>query len=193
MKEGDDFVGILLAAGRSRRFGGDKLLHPLSDGTPLALASANALHAVLPRTVAVVRPGNKALIELFAAHGIETVIAEHADSGMGASLAAGIAATAKASGWLIALADMPAVPVAAIAGVRDALLAGAAIAAPSNGGRRGHPVGFSSRYRAELLALEGDAGARRLLERDGSGVVEITIDSDGIFADIDFPGDLKYL
>ncbi len=107
MKEKGDLVGILLAAGRSTRFGSDKLLHPLPDGTPMALAGAKALCAALPRTVAVIRADNTALAALFAAHGIETAIAEQADAGMGASLAAGIAATAGAGGWLVALGDMP--------------------------------------------------------------------------------------
>jgi hypothetical protein len=77
--------------------------------------------------------------------------------------------------------------------VRNALSEGAALAAPSRAGRRGHPVGFASHYRDELLALQGDNGARRLLERDRSKVVEIKIDDAGIFADIDIRGDLKNL
>jgi molybdenum cofactor cytidylyltransferase len=88
---------------------------------------------------------------------------------------------------------MPAVPSVAIAGVRNALSEGAALAAPSRAGRRGHPVGFASHYRDELLALQGDNGARRLLERDRSKVAEIKIDDAGIFADIDIPSDLKNL
>jgi molybdenum cofactor cytidylyltransferase len=80
--------------------------------------------------------------------------------------------------------------VAAIVGVRNALSAGADLAAPSFNGRRGHPVGFASHYREELLALQGDTGARRLLERDVSHVVNIKIDHVGIFADIDIPSNL---
>jgi molybdenum cofactor cytidylyltransferase len=58
---------------------------------------------------------------------------------------------------------------------------------------RGHPVGFASHYRDELLALQGDNGARRLLERDISHVTDIKIEDAGIFADIDIPGDLQKL
>ena len=46
---------ILLAAGRSSRFGGNKLLHPLADGTPVALAAARNLVAALPGALAVVK------------------------------------------------------------------------------------------------------------------------------------------
>ena len=47
--------GILLAAGAAKRFGGGKLLHALADGTPLGVASARHLLAVLPDVLAVVR------------------------------------------------------------------------------------------------------------------------------------------
>jgi len=48
--------GILLAAGFSRRFGANKLLHPLADGIPIALAAARRLRAALPEVLAVVNP-----------------------------------------------------------------------------------------------------------------------------------------
>ena len=112
---------------------------------------------------------------------------------MAASLVCGVRTDLDAAGWLIGLADMPAIPVEAIASVRNALSDGAAIAVPVHAGRRGHPVGFARRYRIELLALQGDTGARRLLERDKSKLVEIDIDDAGIFADIDIPGDLQQL
>jgi molybdenum cofactor cytidylyltransferase len=58
-------VGILLAGGSGTRFrasgGGDKLLHPLPDGTPIAVAALRQLVAAVPRVVAVVRPGADSL------------------------------------------------------------------------------------------------------------------------------------
>lgn len=187
MKAEGGLVGILLAAGRSTRFGSDKLLHPLAGGTPMALASAIALRAAAPRTVAVIRAGNAELAALFAAHGIETAIAEQADYGMGASLAAGVAATAGADGWLVALGDMPYVRPQTGARVADVLRAGARLAAPSFQGRRGHPVGFSAWFRAELLALRGDEGARAILQRHAGEVVRVECDDPGVLIDIDEP------
>lgn len=196
-------AAIVLAAGTSRRFGSDKLLHPVTRrGVTLPLAA----HSLLPwleafaNVTAVVRPE----AEIFCS-AVETalgaeksaairwVICADAARGMAASLACGVHANRDATGWLVGLADMPAVPAAAISGVRDALLAGAGLAAPLCDGRRGHPVGFASHYREELLALQGDAGARHLLERDKSCVMQIKTDDEGIFADIDVPGDLRCL
>jgi molybdenum cofactor cytidylyltransferase len=193
----------VLAAGASRRFGSDKLLHPVSlRGVTLPLAA----HSLLPwlemfaQITVVVRPGAEsfcsaletALGESKAAR-IDWIECANAGHGMASSLVCGVRSNHDAAGWLIGLADMPAVPAAAIAGVRDALSAGATLAAPSHDGRRGHPVGFASHYRDELLALQGDNGARRLLERDRSRVVDIRIGDAGILADIDVPGDLRDL
>lgn len=203
----------MLAAGASQRFGSDKLLHPLSlRGVTLPLAA----HSLLPwlesfgQVSVVVRPGSNVFRSAIEASldigngdigkggadnsaSINWISCADAALGMAASLACGVHANLDADGWLIGLADMPAVPVEAITRVRKALSAGAAIAVPAHAGRRGHPVGFARQYRIELLALEGDVGARRLLKRDSSDVVEIDIDDAGIFADIDIPNDLKRL
>ncbi len=203
MPDPSEIAAIVLAAGASRRFGSDKLLHPVTlRGVTLPLAA----HSLLPwletfgHVTVVVRPGAETFCSAIeTALGainpapIRWIVCADAAQGMAASLACGVRANRDAAGWLIGLADMPAVPMAAIAGVRNALLAGAALAAPSRDGRRGHPVGFAAHYRDELLALQGDTGARRLLERDRSNVVDIKIDHAGIFADIDIPGDLQYL
>ncbi len=185
MPRHDEPAGILLAAGRSRRFGGDKLLHPLPDGTPMVLASANALRAVLPRVIAVVRADHPELAALLAAHRIETVVAAQADAGMGASLAAGVAATAQAPGWLIALGDMPFIQPHTVARVVNELQRGAPLAAPSYQGRRGHPVGFSAKYREPLLELGGDEGARALLQQNADDLVLIECGDKGVLRDID--------
>jgi molybdenum cofactor cytidylyltransferase len=70
----------------------------------------------------------------------------------------------------------------------DALAAGAGIAAPVMAGRRGNPDGFGLVHLDALLALSGDAGARRLLQM--FPVTEVPVDDPGIFRDIDLPGDL---
>ncbi len=198
-----DIAAIVLAAGESRRFGSDKLLHAVTlRGVTLPLAA----HSLLPwleafgHVTVIVRPGADAFCSAIetALGGARSALIRWVEcvgaaQGMASSLVCGVRANRDAAAWLIGLADMPAVPVAAITGVRDALSAGATLAAPSRSGRRGHPVGFASHYRDELLALQGDNGARRLLERDLAKATDIPIGDAGIFADIDIPGDLQYL
>ena len=75
-------VGILLAAGQGSRFGSDKLLHPLKDGTPMALVAARHLRPACNRLFAVLRPDSATLAGLLAAEGYETIICPDAEAGM---------------------------------------------------------------------------------------------------------------
>jgi molybdenum cofactor cytidylyltransferase len=188
-------VGILLAAGSGSRFGGDKLLAKLDDGTAVGEATLRSLARVLDRVVAVVRPGDAPLLELLQAGGADVAICERAAEGMGASLACGVARASQrwsdATGWLVVLADMPWLAPASIAAVAAALVRGSALAAPAYAGRRGHPVGISSRFRDDLLALSGDEGARGLLAAH-RGEVELIATSDpSVLRDVDTPDDLR--
>lgn len=182
--------GILLAAGAAQRFGGGKLLHPLPDGTPLGVASARRLLAALPDVVAVVRPGDDTLAAALAAAGCEVSVCADAVRGMGHSLAHAVAARSNAAGWVIALADMPALTTATIAAVAQAVAGGAVLAAPVYQGRRGHPVGIGSRFRDELLRLEGDAGAREIVAAHRAQMVLIDCVDSGVLLDIDRREDL---
>lgn len=186
-------VGILLAAGSSRRFGTDKRLHILPDGTPMALASARHLAAVCARTIVVIRPNDTALASLLAAEGLETVVCNAAEQGMGHSLACGVAATADAAGWLVALADMPYIQSASYHAVLHAMLGGAALARPIHNGRPGHPVAFAAVHLDKLLALTGDQGGKAILEADPAALVLCPVDDPGVLKDVDVPVQIEAL
>ncbi|MBU1363335.1 MAG: nucleotidyltransferase family protein [Gammaproteobacteria bacterium] len=183
----NQIVGILLAAGSSRRFGADKRLHPLADGTPMALASARHLAAVCARSIVVIRPDDTVLASLLEAEGLETVVCAEAEQGMGHSLASGVAATADAVGWIVALADMPYIEPASYHAVLHAMQDGAALARPIHDGCPGHPVAFGAAYRAELLALTGDQGGKAILEADPAALVLCPVDDPGVLKDVDVP------
>jgi molybdenum cofactor cytidylyltransferase len=182
--------GILLAAGAATRFGGGKLLHPLEDGVAIAAHAARNLLAVTGEVVAVVRWGDFPLSDMLDEEGCRVAMFQGAARGMGASLAHGMAQARDAGGWVVALADMPRIAQQTIRGVVTALEQGALIAAPSYKGERGHPVGFSAALRGELLALDGDQGARAVLERHRDAVKLIECDDPGVLYDIDSKSDL---
>jgi len=182
--------GILLAAGRSLRFGGDKLLHPLADGTPMAAAALRALQAAVSDVVAVVRDSDSQLAALLAREGARVVPCPRADRGLGASLAWGVTRAPDGNGWVIALADMPFVRTETIVEVVRALESGAAIAAPFFQSRRGHPVGFAAAFGDELRTLDGDEGARALLQRHAAQLARVEVDDPGVLRDVDTPQDL---
>ncbi|HYC37615.1 MAG TPA: nucleotidyltransferase family protein [Usitatibacter sp.] len=184
-------MGILLCGGSATRFGGDKLL---AGTPPIAAQAARNLLAAVPRVLAVVPAGRAALMAMLEGAGCEVLETDRTTAGMGSTLAAGIEASAGAPGWIVALGDMPSVRTTTIAALRQALEAGATIAAPVNAeGRRGHPVGFSSALRAELVSLGGDVGARGILQRHASDVRPVRVDDDGIFIDVDTREDLGKL
>lgn len=184
-------AGILLAAGRSVRFGQDKLLYPLDDGTPLGVRSARHLSAAISRCYAVVADRDARLGSLFVEEGVTVVPCGNAEQGMGASIACGVAAAGDADGYVIALADMPFVAPATIRLVADALEQGALCAAPTYRGQRGHPVGFARAMRGELLALDGERGARAVFARAASQARFLEVDDPGILRDVDRLGDLR--
>ena len=184
-------VGVLLAAGVGRRFGGDKLMHRLPDGTPLAAAAASSLRTACGRVVAVLRPDHELLASTLAAAGCEIVLCVDADKGMGHSLAAGVRAAADAAGWIVALGDMPSIAVSSHRAVAACLRAGASIAATQYRGQRGHPVGFSSAWFAELSALTGDQGGRAILAKNRQHLIVCPVADPGVILDIDHPEDLQ--
>ena len=190
LSAGDPIVGILLAAGSASRFGGDKLLAPLQDGTPLGVRAWSNLVAGVGSVLAVVRPGDQTLARALLDHGAELTACPYAANGMGQSLAWAIRARPLAKAWVIALADMPWIEVATIQRIADALEGGAELVAASHQGVRGHPVGFSRRYYGELAALSGDEGAKSLLRRHEAELQLIETDDAGISRDVDTPGDL---
>jgi molybdenum cofactor cytidylyltransferase len=185
-------VGILLAAGRGKRFDPsgvqNKLLQTLENGDAVVAASARNMLAALPRVLAVVRPGDDKVAALLGALGCEVRVCADADLGMGESLTTAIDHTRGAEGWVIALGDMPHVRPETIGALAATIERGARIAAPVYQGRRGNPVAFGRYHLPLLLALEGDQGARAILK--SHEVSELTVDDVGVVRDIDTPGDL---
>ena len=156
-------VGLLLAAGHSRRFGPkDKLLAPYR-GAPLVSHAAAALREAAPGPlIAVLRSAEvAACLPEF-----EPVFVDTPDAPQSASLRAGImrAADLDAAGVLVALGDMPLVPATHIAALL-ALGEDHDLAATQAGDRILPPAWFAARHFAALAALSGDRGARDLLRR----------------------------
>lgn len=189
-----NIVALLLAAGRAERFGGAKLLARIpagpDAGSEIGVVALRRLRAAIPDVVAVVRPGDVVLAKLLESEGARVIVAARASEGMGASLAAAVAAAPDADGYIVALADMPWIEPGTIARVVDALAGGASLAAPRHRGERGHPVGFSAVHRAALLALRGDEGAKEIVAAHRDALVLFDVDDPGVLRDIDDPHDL---
>jgi len=186
-------TGLLLAAGQSQRFGSPKLLQRLADDEPLAIHSARSLLGAVDRAVAIVRPDDLVLAAQLRRHGFEVVCCPDPRGGQGATLAFGVRVTGGSTAWLVALADMPYIKPETAQAVATRLRAGAIIAAPYFGSRRGHPVGFGRALGPQLGALTGDAGAVALIKAYRHLLVKVPCSDSGILADVDTPDDLRIL
>jgi len=187
-------LGILLAAGKSTRFGSNKLLYPVIDNTPMILLCAEKLASVLPDSVAVISSELIGLTTQLEQLGLAVVINEQAELGMGSSISCAIRAgeslSQSSGGWLIMLADMPYLHSQTIQQLVNQLEKGASIVAPAYNQKRGHPVGFSQTYKNELLALNKDKGAREILKKYHEALELVPVNDKGVLLDIDQLSDI---
>jgi len=185
---------VVLAAGQSRRMGGrDKLLE-LVDGVPLLHHVARALsQSSVDEIVVVLPPDPGARLTALESTNARMVINPRAAEGMGTSVGVGVTALkAEADAVLIVLADMPEVT----AGDYDRLIAAfdpsedrAIARAVTDAGIPGHPVLFGRRFFELLRALEGDRGARALIEDYPEFVVDVTLPGAAAATDLDTVAD----
>jgi molybdenum cofactor cytidylyltransferase len=163
-------AALVLAAGLSTRFAGDKLVHPYR-GKPLAAHVADAV-ATLPVgfRLAVCPAANPARQAIFRERGFEIVENGNPGAGLSSSLILGArrALDLDADALLVCLADMPHVTAAYLGTLLAALDSATEIVASQRGEVRGPPAAFARRALPRLLALRGDAGARTLLATAGA-------------------------
>jgi molybdenum cofactor cytidylyltransferase len=192
-------AAIILAAGRSTRFGQDRVATKAVaefDGAPLVRRVAEAALASRASPVLVVtgHAGNLIAAAL-KDYDVRLVDAPDYAAGLSRSLRAGVAAVPDdADGAVVLLADMPLIAPALI----DALIAtfdampNAKAVVPAYAGRRGNPVLLGRPLFAKIARLDGDRGAGQILA-EIEGVVEYPVADESIFIDVDTPDDLRQL
>lgn len=179
---------IVLAAGKSSRFGSNKLTAEFR-GEPLLHHAIRAAKAAPVAEVLVIAHPDTFIGEWAGAPPVRAV--HLASSALSESLRAGIAAAGDVDGVFVYLGDMPLVPHA-ISGALAKVLGDHYAALPRHAGRPGHPALLSRKTFADLADLQGDAGAGRVL-KEREDVVYLDCDSPYIHADVDMPADLERL
>jgi molybdenum cofactor cytidylyltransferase len=188
-----DVIAIVLAAGRSKRFGSDKRLAHLFGGEALL---SQTLSIVMPNfshtyVVLKVEDDPQALLPPMYVPQVQILRAPHADCGLGSSLADAFHALQNAHGLAAAifLGDMPWLSPATCQTL-IALATTENIIRPRYKGQAGHPVIFGRRFWSELEQVSGEEGARELFKRCIQDCIWVDVDDSGVTRDIDYPRDL---
>lgn len=191
-------AGLLLAAGKGTRFDQsgieNKLLARSRDGVPVITYSALNLAAAVENRIAVIRPGAANVRKHLKLAGYLVIECPDAASGMGHSLAWGVAEAMKHFDMqmlIVALADMPSVQTSTMTVLLEAAEKTENIVAPVFQGKRGNPVVFREKHFEKLSRLTGDRGASQFMKNEKVTLIEV--DDPGIHRDIDSPEDLEKL
>ena len=167
--------GLILAAGGGLRYGGPKALARTAAGEPWLRHAARALDdgGVAP-VIAVLGAAAEEARTLLP-HGIRTVVAERWADGIGASLAAGLAALAEtdAPAAVVTLVDLPGLPGEAVRRIIAPPVVPATLRQATYDAHPGHPVLLGREHWVPLSAtLRGDSGARQYLVAHGVEEIE---------------------
>lgn len=178
----------MLAAGDSRRFGGDKRQALLADGRSLLNASLHNAIGVFSPLILVLRAQDDP-VALGVPAQVQVVRNLQAAQGMASSLVAGMRmlsaqAISGPDAVAILLADMPCIERTTLNNLA-ALASPESIVVPSYQGQRGHPVIFGRAFWPELMSLAGDAGAREIVRQHRECVKVLQVQDPGVCIDID--------
>jgi molybdenum cofactor cytidylyltransferase len=186
-------AAIVLAAGFARRMGRQKLLLELG-GKPVIRWSVEAVLPHVADVVVVTGQDDDALRAALAGLAVRFTVNPRPEAGQGSSIAVGMTALKPwTAAVLIALGDQPRLPEGVIpALLRARVASGRAIAAPIYRGTQGTPVLFAAEVFEELAALDGDRGARAIVQARPERVTRVVLDTP-MPPDVDTPEDYARL
>ncbi|HAU66877.1 MAG TPA: hypothetical protein DCW52_00610 [Gammaproteobacteria bacterium] len=197
---------VVVAAGSSRRFGSSKMQYVMSDGRVLLEHSLDIYESVgniesikITPVIVVLPPDNASLKKIVEARGAIAKDCPDSHQGMSASIKAGlsyaVSSTTNLEACLIALGDMPYVAPKTIELLINSAQPNKIIIPyqfkADGKSKNGNPVIFGKEFFPEILALQGDKGAKSVLNANPQAQCFIEVQDAGIFQDIDRPEDLK--
>jgi len=187
-------AAVVLAAGQGERFGGEKVVADLR-GVPIVRHVVDRVRLAGLAPVIVVA-GHAATSVRAALSGTDAVVVENPrpEDGLSASLRLGVESIPEGcNAFVVALGDQPMIDVEVVRTLAETWRSSnAAAVVPLYRDGRGNPVLFDATMGRRLRALQGDSGAKDLLEAMGDRVVRVTVDA-AAPRDIDTPEDLRAL
>lgn len=183
---------VLLAAGKSERFGSNKLLADFM-GKPMICSALEALRCVAAQSVCVVT-GCEEAASLARQYGCHVVWNDAAHLGQAHSLCLGVSAMRDMDAVLLMAADQPRLTAGSLKRLLEAFASSSkGIACLCDQTHMGNPAVFSSVYFSELLALSGDRGAKGILRAHQDDLIAVPCVNAGELADADTPQELERL
>ena len=184
---------IILAAGRSRRMGVQKLLLPFAGKTVIGHIVDEVLRSPVEQAIVVVGQEGGRIAEALAGRSVALVTNADPEGEMLSSVRCGLAALPpECEAVLVALGDQPGIAAETIRRMIEAYqTAGRGIVVPVHGGKGGHPILFSMRYRDEVLTRYDDVGLRGLRQAHPEDVLELPAADPSVLSDMDLPEDYR--
>lgn len=184
---------IVLAAGRSRRMGAQKVLLPFGGKTVIAHIVDELLRSVIDEVYVVVGHEGERVATALSGRPVSVVANPDYGRGMLSSVRCGLRALPQpCEAILLALGDQPAVTCELVdTMVRSFTATDKGILAPLYQGQRGHPLLFSEHYRDEILTCHDEVGLRGLLRAHPNDVFELSVSTSAVLSDMDFPEDYR--
>jgi len=192
---------LVLAAGKSSRMGRTKALLPVgSSGETFLHRIIRVLREGGADAVVVVIGGDAAAVRASLPRDdvqISAVENPRYEEGQLSSLLVGLAAVEQrydnVEAVMMTLVDLPLISAATVRAVRDAFLAnpGAPLVRPRRGGRYGHPAIFNRSIFGELRRADPSTGAKPVVHAHAAEEVNVDVDDEGAFIDIDTPEDYE--
>ena len=166
--------------------GKPKLLLPLGDGTILGRTIDNLLSSDVDEVIVVLGANAGEIEKAMAVKPAKIILNPDYRRGMSTSLIAGLRRVSrKAQRVMVALSDQPLIDKKIYNRlIRASLDTDRGIVVPVHKARRGNPIIFNIGYKEELLQLKGDVGGREVLSRHPDDVLEVAVDSEGIYINI---------
>jgi len=192
MSRGMRIGALLLAAGRSSRFGGNKLLADFG-GRPVVCRAMDALRKLEPARTAVVT-GDQEVAALSQAFGFDVLENRKPEEGMSRSIRLGVSALGDMDAILLLAGDQPLITGESLKRLCAAFAqSGRGIACLRDATHIGNPAVFAKRYYPQLLALEGDRGAKGILRANAQDLVCVDCVRSDELCDCDDAGALEIL
>jgi len=182
---------LLLAAGSSTRFGGNKMLASFDGGTLVERALATLRRTRADDIVVVLGSYSGKIRTKLIGSGFRVVVNSRFRAGLSTSLRAGLKALGRDTyAVVVVLADQPFVTAELVDELIDRYLEkGCEVVTSSSGGLVSPPVLFASTVFREIEALEGDVGAKSVVMRH-SDAERVEVDPDRLL-DVDTAEDIE--